>query len=62
MPGALQDKALPADQFIVANEENLDISLVSVLGKGDDILLASYLGGDSLPFNDVTYRLNLVPE
>ena len=58
--GSLEDEGFPSRQFIVANEKDLYIGYVSILHKGNDILFASYSGGDSLSFNYLVYRFYLV--
>ncbi|MBA7663309.1 hypothetical protein ES703_71348 [subsurface metagenome] len=57
---ALQGEAFPPGQSVMADEEDLNAGEVSFLGKGDNVLFPSYRGGDSLPLNHFTHRLNLV--
>ena len=57
---ALQYKALSSNQLTAADKENLDIGLVFITSKGDNVLLAADGSGDSLPFNNPVYRLDLV--
>ncbi len=57
---ALQYKALSSNQLTATYKETLDIGLVFITGKGDNILLAFNRGGDSLPFNNPVYSLDLV--